>query len=92
MWFVYILQCHDNSYYTGMTSDIKDRIIRHNQGRGPEYTKLRRPVKLIYLEECDSQEKALKRELEIKKFSRANKERLMKFGLGKRFPSAPQKN
>ncbi len=76
--FVYLVECRDNSFYCGYTTDIKQRIINHNKGIGSKYTKRRRPVRLIYFEEFSSKSEALKREYQIKQFSRKQKEELAK--------------
>lgn len=80
MWTVYILECADGSYYTGLTADLTERIRRHNAGKGAKYTMLKRPVALKYREECESKTEAIRREIEIKKLSHRNKEYLVKFG------------
>ena len=80
MWFVYIVRCNDGTLYTGITNDLQKRINRHNDGSGATYTKIRRPVKLVYKEEFNTKGEALKREIEIKDFSRENKKKLIKFG------------
>jgi putative endonuclease len=65
--YVYILQSlKDGSYYIGSTNNLEDRVERHNQGRS-QYTKLRRPWKLVYSEDYPDRSSAVKRELEIKK-------------------------
>jgi len=88
MWYVYILRCNDNSLYTGMTIDVKKRLIRHNSGKASKYTRSRRPVELLYVEQFALKQEALSREIEIKDFSLENKQRLIKFGEGRRSPSA----
>jgi len=88
MWNVYILLCSDGSLYTGICINIKDRVKRHNSGRASKYTRSRRPVELLYAEQCATKAEASSREREIKDFSVENKRRLVKFGLGQRFPSA----
>ncbi|MFC1804248.1 GIY-YIG nuclease family protein [Candidatus Omnitrophota bacterium] len=88
MWYVYILKCRDSSFYAGITNNIQRRLARHNSGKASKYTRARRPVKLLYVESFDSKDSALHREIEIKSFSRDNKNKLIKFGLGRRFPSA----
>ena len=78
-YFVYILQCADNTYYTGITTDIERRIKEHNgevKG-GAKYTRVRTPVKLIYSEKCESRMTATKREYEIKQLSREKKKELI---------------
>ena len=76
--FVYILLCADNTYYTGWTNDVEKRVQTHNQGKGAKYTKSRLPVKVVYIESFETKIEAMKREAEIKKLTRANKEKLIK--------------
>jgi predicted GIY-YIG superfamily endonuclease len=73
----YILKCSDGSYYVGSAANLKDRVDRHNQGRGSSYTSKRRPVQLVYHERFKSLEGAVMRELQIKKWSRSKKEALI---------------
>ena len=72
-WYVYILECNDQSLYTGITNDLEKRIIVHNLGKGAKYTKARLPVKLVYKESCKTKSDSLKREFEIKKLKRIEK-------------------
>lgn len=76
--YVYIVECSDNTYYTGWTTNLDKRINAHNLGKGAKYTKARRPVKLVYLEEYDDKSSALKREYVIKQLTRKQKEQLIK--------------
>ena len=85
MWHVYLLKCRDGSFYTGITSDIQERLLRHNEGTGAEYTRLRRPVELIYSERYATKDEARRREIVIKKFGVANKRRLIQWGLGEKY-------
>ena len=85
MWSVYILECNDSSFYTGISDDLDKRLQRHNAGRGAVYTKLRRPVKLLYAEDYETKSLARIREIEIKNFSVLNKRKLIRYGIGKRF-------
>ena len=73
MAFTYILRCSDGSLYTGWTIDLQRRIEAHNRGRGARYTRSRLPVELLYSEEYDSREEAMKRECEIKQMTRQEK-------------------
>ena len=91
MWYVYILRCNDDSLYTGVTSNLENRLVRHNKGRASKYTRTRRPVQLLYAEKFDDKSSALSREIEIKDFSVENKRKLIQFGIGQRFPSAQEK-
>lgn len=76
--YTYILKCKDDSLYTGCTNDLKKRITSHNAGKGAKYTKARRPVELVYYEEFQTREEAMKREYAIKQLSRKEKEALIK--------------
>ena len=78
-YFVYILECKDGSLYTGITKDVPKRLDKHNtKDTGAKYTKIRRPVKLIYQENSENRSTASKREYEIKKFTRVKKLQLIK--------------
>lgn len=70
MWYVYILLCKDKSLYTGITDNRKRRFIEHKGGR---YTRSHKPVKIVYTEKLASKSEALKREMEIKKWDRTAK-------------------
>ena len=75
-YFVYMVQCCDDTLYTGMSNDVGRRIYKHNAGTGARYTKARRPVKLVYLEKVGSKGAALRREYAIKQFPRSKKLKL----------------
>ncbi len=75
--YCYILECADGTYYTGWTTDPERRVKQHNKGIGARYTKTRRPVKLVYLEEQPDKLAAMKRELAIKKMKRGQKNKLV---------------
>ena len=72
-WVVYILECADQSLYTGITNNIDHRINEHENGTGAKYTRGRAPFKLLYTETHSSRSKASKREIEIKSFDRRTK-------------------
>ncbi|HSV13736.1 MAG TPA: GIY-YIG nuclease family protein, partial [Tepidisphaeraceae bacterium] len=67
--FVYIVRCVDDSFYVGHTSDLKERVNTHNEGRGASWIACRRPVQLVYHERHDSEEKAVARERQIKRWT-----------------------
>ena len=72
--FVYILKCADGSLYTGCTNNLAKRVKEHNTSKkGAHYTKIRRPVKLVYSEVFYTLKKARAREAEIKRFTREKK-------------------
>ena len=85
-WFVYILECRDKSFYTGITKDIARRLKMHNDGKASRYTRVRRPVKLRYQEFCVSRTQSLIRECAVKALPRKKKKELighLKHGLKK---------
>ena len=71
--FTYLLQCADGTLYCGWTTDPERRLKEHNAGTGSKYTRSRRPVKLVWTEAHDSKQEAMRREAEIKSFSRKKK-------------------
>jgi len=73
MAYMYILECSDKSFYTGSTINLEKRLFEHQSGEGANYTKKRRPVKLIYFEECNNIADAFAREQQIKGWSRKKK-------------------
>ena len=76
--YTYILKCKDGSLYTGWTNDLEQRVAAHNTGKGAKYTKARRPVELVYFEEFETKEKAMKREYAIKQMARKDKLELVR--------------
>lgn len=79
MFYVYILECADGTYYTGSTSDLDRRVGEHNTSkRGAHYTKMRRPVVLRYSEQAATMSAARVREAALKKLTRAQKAALCK--------------
>jgi putative endonuclease len=76
--YCYILECSDGTYYTGLTTDPERRLRLHNRGRGARYTRSRRPVRLVYVEEQPDRSSAMRREIQIKRMSREAKEKLIK--------------
>jgi len=79
IYYVYILKCADKTYYTGITSDLEARMESHTTGKHTEsYTYSRRPVSLVYYCEYTNPEHAISSEKQIKKWSRAKKEALIK--------------
>lgn len=78
MWHLYIIRCADNSLYTGITTDVERRLNEHNSGKGGNYTRTRIPVSLVHVESYDSKSKALKRECQIKRLTKGQKEMFIK--------------
>ena len=76
--YTYMLQCSDGTYYTGWTNDLDRRVRTHNEGKGGKYTRSRRPVKLVYYEEHETKQDAMRREWEIKQLDREEKEELVR--------------
>lgn len=78
-WHVYMVVCSDQTIYTGITKDLQKRLHEHNDGAtGAKYTRSRRPVKIVYQEEQSSRSTATKRELQLKKMTRAKKLQLIR--------------
>ncbi|MBI5053836.1 MAG: GIY-YIG nuclease family protein [Chloroflexi bacterium] len=76
--FCYIVECSNKTLYTGWTTDVTRRVKMHNAGRGAKYTRMHRPVRLVYSEKLRTRSAAQKRELAIKKLSRAKKLELIR--------------
>lgn len=81
MWFVYIILCNDYSLYTGISNDVGKRFLDHRSGKGGKYTRLHKPLKLIYQEKFKTKEEALKREKQIKGWSRDKKITILNLSL-----------
>lgn len=75
--YTYMLRCADNTIYSGYAVDPIARLETHNSGKGAKYTRARRPVKLVYYEKFETKGDALRREIEFKKLSRAEKEKMI---------------
>jgi putative endonuclease len=77
-WVVYMLRCADNSLYTGITTDVERRLKEHNAEKSvTRYTRVRQPLELAYQEMAASRSEALKREAQLKKITKAEKETLL---------------
>ena len=93
--YVYMVICSDNSFYTGYTNDVPARVKKHNDGKGAKYTRGRGPVTLVYQEELPSKSDAMRREYQIKQMTHMEKvflvsetnERRNKHGIGLRVGS-----
>jgi putative endonuclease len=82
MYFIYILECIDHTFYTGITTNLDRRIKEHNSSKlGAKYTKVRRPVKLIYSKNFENRSEASIEEARIKKLSRTEKLNFLKNNL-----------
>ena len=76
-WYVYMLLCGDGTLYTGITDDVDRRLAAHRSGKGAKSTRGRGPLELVYTEERPDKSAALRREIEIKKLRREQKEALI---------------
>ncbi len=76
-WVLYILECSDGTFYTGITNNMQRRLQQHNAGSAARYTRGRRPVTLRYREACSGRSQALVREAAVKRLARSEKQRLM---------------
>lgn len=78
MWFVYMIECSDNTIYTGVTTDIERRLSEHNHSnKGAKYTRTRRPVKLLKTFEFETRQMACKEEYRIKQLTKKEKLKLI---------------
>ena len=75
---VYILECKDNTLYTGYTNDLQTRLMMHRSGKGAKYTRGRGPFQVVYVKYFVTKEEALQREYQIKQLTRTEKLRLIK--------------
>lgn len=76
-YLVYILECADGTFYTGITNQLETRLLQHERGKGAKYTRARLPVRLLYIEHGTDKSWALKREHAIRCLSRQQKQRLI---------------
>ena len=81
MWYVYVLECADHTFYTGISTDLNARVREHNAGDGARYTRGRRPLRLVYSEKAQDRGAAQRREYRIKQLSRIDKSRLSGRGI-----------
>jgi predicted GIY-YIG superfamily endonuclease len=88
---VYILRCGDGTLYTGITNDLDRRVLAHGAGRASRYTRCRLPVRVVYTEKARSRSAALKREMAIKKLTRARKTQLINQGPSSGGARAPRR-
>ena len=77
-YWVYMLECADKTFYTGIAKNPPTRLDKHNSGEGAKYTRIRRPVRFIYLEESTDRSEASKREYAIKQLTRQEKKHLIR--------------
>jgi putative endonuclease len=77
MYTLYILRCKNNSLYTGITNNLEARLKKHKDGKGSKYVWANMPFELVYTEELIDKSSALKREAEIKRMNKEEKERLI---------------
>lgn len=80
MYFVYILECENGSLYTGITTDVQRRFTEHTSGKGGHYTKTHKPTKILFTEKHPDRSSALKREAQIKGWTRSKKYNLIERG------------
>jgi putative endonuclease len=77
MYTLYIIRCADDSLYTGIAKDLEKRLMVHQSGKGSVYVRARLPFSLVYTEKHKDRSRATKREMKIKKMSKAEKEKLI---------------
>ncbi len=78
LWYVYLLRCNDNSLYAGITTNIERRLHQHNHTKlGAKYTRAKRPVTLAFIETAVDKSAAGKREYQLRKLTKIQKEQLV---------------
>jgi putative endonuclease len=77
VWFVYILRCSNGSLYVGETNNVEQRVADHNRGRGSAHTAKHRPVEAVYVEQHSDRPASLKREQQLKRWTRVKKQALI---------------
>jgi len=87
-WHLYVAECADGSYYTGIAKDVERRIEAHNSGKGAKYTATHGPVKLVFQESQANYSAALRREYQVKTLS---KQRKVRFVQGEKLKKPPRK-
>lgn len=75
--YLYVVECKDGTYYAGYTTDVEQRVKKHNEGKGAKYTRGRGPVTVRYVKEYETKGEALRAEYSFKKLNRPEKERVM---------------
>jgi putative endonuclease len=75
--YIYMLRCADDTFYIGWTFDPEARLATHNAAKGAKYTRARLPVTLVYTEQLPSESAARKREIALKRLTRAQKLKLL---------------
>lgn len=80
MYFVYIIECKDGSFYTGITTNLERRFTEHQSGKGGHYTRSRKVVKFVFTEDHPNRSSALIREAEIKGWKKEQKVKLIEHG------------
>jgi putative endonuclease len=92
MFYFYILKCKDGTLYSGSTKNLRDRVAKHNSGKGSKYVQSRGGGNVVYFEKFRSWNKTLKREAEVKKWSRYKKLNLIKnYGKPQSFDNGSQR-
>ncbi len=82
MWYMYVVECCDSSFYCGITKSVSDRVVKHNSGKGAKYTRARRPVRLIdSVAVSEDLGTALRAERAFKRLTRKKKEKYLQAGL-----------
>jgi putative endonuclease len=77
MWYLYITENRNDAFYIGITNNLERRLKEHQCGKGGNYTRRNRPIKLLYTEQFAKKDQAEKREKQIKRWSRAKKKALI---------------
>jgi putative endonuclease len=77
VWVVYLVRCADDTFYCGITNDLRARLAAHTAGKGAKYTRRRGPVMLVFSQKCRTKQLALRIEYRIKQLTRGEKAALV---------------
>ncbi|WP_010285193.1 GIY-YIG nuclease family protein [Bacillus timonensis] len=88
--FFYVVECKDGTFYAGYTTDVGERLKKHNEGKGAKYTRGRGPITLLFAQEFETKEEAMRAEYRFKQLKRPEKERLLAMESGERYVAAKE--
>ncbi|MEH7222907.1 GIY-YIG nuclease family protein [Bacillus sp. JJ1566] len=86
--YFYVVECKDGTYYAGYTTDVDQRMKKHNEGKGAKYTRGRGPISLLFTQEFETKEEAMRAEYRFKRLKRPEKERLLAMESEERYVAA----
>ncbi|MEH7236320.1 GIY-YIG nuclease family protein [Bacillus sp. JJ1562] len=86
--YFYVVECKDRTYYAGYTTDVQQRMKKHNEGKGAKYTRGRGPITLLFAQEFETKEEAMRAEYRFKQLKRPEKEQILAMESEERYVAA----